>query len=216
MGKRDTPDLRRKKFRREPRQRFVLFCEGKVTEPAYFDALRRYYLSAIVEIQTIGAVGVPYTVATRAVEHAKALGLTRGRRSKLNLFEERDQVWAIFDRDDHPRFDDAVDLCRRNRVECGRSNPCFELWLILHIEAFDRPDDRTAVQSHLQEIHREYDASGSKKPNCDALVSQVEQAEERAQRQLKRREAERAPFGCPSTTVGMLTSAIRKAAYLAV
>lgn len=42
-----------------------------------------------------------------------------------------DEVWCVFDVDD---FDirRAQDEARRHRVQLGVSNPCFELWLLLH------------------------------------------------------------------------------------
>ena len=138
---RRAPDLRRRKARREPRRRFILFCEGRNTEPAYFDAIRRACSSALVAVETYPGVGVPYTIATRAVEHARDSLGDLGRRSRRmkDSFEEADEVWAVFDRDEHPRFNEAVAFCESNGVGVARSNPCFELWLILHERDHDRP-----------------------------------------------------------------------------
>lgn len=212
---RRAPSLRRRGARREPRRRFILFCEGRNTEPAYFDALRRACSSALVAVEARPGVGVPYTIATRAVEHARDLGLGRRRRRKKDSYEEADQVWAVFDRDEHPRFNEAVAHCESNGIGVARSDPCFELWLILHERDHDRPDHRRAVQEVLEELRPEYDADGAKTPDCDNLVTRVEQAEQRADTQLRRREQEGNPFGNPSTTVGRLTRAIREADELA-
>ena len=67
------------------------------------------------------------------------------------------------------------------------------------------------MQAALEALRAEYDAGGAKTPDCDNLVTRVEQAEHRAEAQLQRREQEDAPFGNPSTTVGRLTRAICKA-----
>lgn len=209
---RRPPDLRRRRYRREPKRRFVLVCEGKNTEPAYFAALSRVWSSALIEVKTIAAVGVPYTVACSAVDWAQSLGLAARSRKALDSFEEGDEVWAVFDRDEHPRFDEAVALCQEQGVGVARSNPCFELWLIMHDEDFDKPDGRHAVQAHLQKLRPEYDKKGPKKPDSSALVAKVEEAEARAKAQLLRRAKERSPYGRPSTTVGHLTQAIREAA----
>ena len=160
-------------------------------------------------------MGVPYTVASKAVEYAKTQGIGQHSRRKKNLFEQNDKVCAVFDRDEHPKFRDAVELCESQGILAGRSDPCFELWLILHDENHDRPDDRHAVQSHFEEMHPEYDADGAKTPDCDELVTRVKQAEERAEAQLERRVEEGDPFGNPSTTVGHLTRSIREADELA-
>lgn len=208
MARRRLPNLKRRRSRREPKARIVIFCEGANTEPDYFNEFRRAYRGALIELEIIGPVGVPYTVAERAVERANDLGLAPRRQKKRDSFEEGDQVWAVFDRDEHPRFNDAVNVCEQGRVGVARSNPCFELWLILHEEDFDMLLDSHAVQRHLEILRPEYNRNGRKTPNCADLISRVEQAEERAARQLTRREDERLPYGPPSTTVGHLVRAI--------
>jgi hypothetical protein len=211
MARRRTPDLKRRRPRREPKRRFILFCEGMKTEPAYFVAIERACSSALIEVETKPAAGVPYTLAESAVARARSLGLSRRSRKALNYFEKGDEVWAVFDRDEHPRFKEAVTQCEQAGVRVGRSDPCFEIWLILHIEDFDRPDDRHAVQAHLAKLRPEYDQRGAKTPDCADLVAQVDKAEQRAETQLNRRENEGDPYGRPSTTVGRLIRAIREA-----
>ena len=124
-------------------------------------------------------------------------------------------VWGVFDRDEHPRFNEAVELCRNHGIGVGRSNPCFELWLILHERDYDQSDDRHRVQAELRRLRPEYEIDGAKTPDCDDLIRRVEDAERRGEEQLRRREVEDNAFGNPSTTVGELTTAIRQAARTA-
>ncbi|HEY8214760.1 MAG TPA: RloB family protein, partial [Methylocystis sp.] len=157
--------------------------------------------------------GVPMSVAESAVARAKAEGLAKSsRRKPKNSFEEHDQIWAAFDRDRHPRFDEAVALCVSEGVRICRSNPCFEVWLILHETDYDKPDDHKAVCAHLRSLRPEYDPNGSKTCDFDEMIERVERAEARAEKLLTRREDQGAPFGRPSTTAGELTAAIREAA----
>ena len=146
------------------------------------------------------------TVAKRAVKEAG--------RAKPDSFEEGDQVWAVFDRDKHPRFGEAVALCREHGIGVASSDPCFELWLILHEREYDRLCGPDEAQKELASLRPEYDRRGAKTVDCDDLANRVEEAEERAEAQLQRRTEEGAPFGNPSTTVGRLTHEIRKAADL--
>jgi hypothetical protein len=88
----------------------------------------------------VAGVGVPYTIARRATEQARELGFPHGVRKRRDSYEENDEIWTVFDRDAHPQFDEAVKLCEQNRVGVARSNPCFELWLILHEADYDKPD----------------------------------------------------------------------------
>lgn len=213
-GRHRAPFLGRRRSRLEPKRRFFLYCEGRNTEPAYFSAIRRACSNALIRVETHGGVGVPYTIAKTAVEFAESKGLTPRRRRRRDSYEENDEVWAVFDRDDHPRFDEAVRHCERNSVQVARSNPCFELWLILHERDYNRPNRRKQVQIELKKLRADYDPDSGKSPDCDELVSRVHEAEERAEIQLRNRELDDSPYGNPSTTVGRLTRAIREASEL--
>ena len=204
MG-RKKPDLQRRKPTRAPKRLFIIFCEGRNTEPGYFKALHRYYSGALIDVQTIGGVGVPMTLATQAAARVENI------RNPRDSHDAGDQVWAVFDRDDHPQHEEAVMHCENNGVGVGRSNPCFEVWLLLHIEDYHKPDNRDAVQKHLNKCILEYDHKGSKTPNYAPLLNSVEEAEKRAEIQLTNRCKEGKPYGCPSTTVFRLTRAIREA-----
>ena len=214
-SRRSTPKLKRKNPRLEPKRRFILFCEGEKTETEYFKAIGRACSSTLIAVEPYGGVGVPYTIAEKAVERARSLGLTPKSRRKKDSYEERDEVWAVFDRDEHDRFNEAVMKCEQQNVGVGRSNPCFELWLILHEQDYNRPEDRHAMQKLLAQLRPEYDPNGAKTPDCDDLVKRVEAAEQRGERGLQNRESGGDPYGNPSTTVGRLTRAIREADQLA-
>ena len=201
---RRVSNLKRRGPNREPKRRFVLFCEGARTEPDYFTAIKRACANTLIAVEIVPAAGVPMTIAKTAMAAAKP-------RRRKESFEEGDQVWAVFDRDAHPRFEEAVRLCEQHGVEVARSDPCFELWLILHERDYDRPCDHREAQRELGGLRPEYDRDGAKMPDCADMVHRIEQAESRADAQLRRREEQGAPYGNPSTTVFRLTRAIRDA-----
>ena len=203
---RRVSNRKRRRPNREPKRRFTLFCEGAKTEPAYFTAIGRACPDTLIAVKD--GVGVPMTVAEQAA--AEAESRKRGRKRRES-FEEGDQVWAVFDRDQHPRFNDAVALCKQHGIGVARSNPCFELWLILHERDHDKPCTRQDVQRELECLRPEYDKRRAKTPDCTDMARRVEEAEERAEAQLRSREEEGDPYGNPSTTVFQLTRAIRSA-----
>ncbi len=202
--RRNHRSLARDKPKRTPKRRFIIYCEGE-TETGYFNALsRRFRDWLLIESEPVG--GVPMTVAQRAVEEAKRLKKSR------DSFTAKDTVWAVFDRDEHPNFESAVSCCETSGVSVGRSNPCFELWLILHLELFDGPDNNVGVCARLRKLRPEYDPNSCKRCNWEELIPHLDEAEKRAEKQLEERSRDSSPYGRPSTTVGRLTAAMREAA----
>jgi hypothetical protein len=214
MKRRGASDLRRRPSVREPKRRFTIFSEGRNTEPTYFRALAEACIKALIEVIVVPSVGVPYTIAEQASKRARELGVSPSVRRRRDSYEEGDEVWAVFDRDTHPRIKDAVELCKKNRVGIADSNSCFELWLILHEADYDKPDASRAAQNYLRKLRPEYDPTSRKLTNCSELIARIEEAEKRAEAQLERRESEGVPNGVPSTTVFRLTRSIRNAAKL--
>lgn len=203
--------LTRSRPKREERQRFILYCEGRNTEPTYFDALQHYCRSAMIEIKCVGAAGVPTTIRDRAKEHQLKLK----KEKRKNPSAANDTIWAVFDRDEHPNIPDVLAGCESAGVKTAYSNPCFEVWLILHHQDYHAADDRHQVQRRFNAIDPSYNPNGRKIPNCADLIQSVEIAENRADAQCERRIEEGHTLGRPCTTVYKLTRAIRKAAQAA-
>ena len=182
--------------------RVVVTTEGALTEPEYLKAFHRFRGDKSVRLVPIGVGGDPRAVVERAIEES--------RKVKNDSLARRDSVWAMFDRDVHARFAEAKDLARRNDIPVVISNPCFELWGILHYEEQDAPLDRHQCQRKLGRLCPDY-KSGAGKVFGDRNV--IEQhysvAVDRAKASVQRRDEEGAPGGNPSTTVHKLTEFIR-------
>ncbi|MEN9874456.1 MAG: hypothetical protein RL186_1353, partial [Pseudomonadota bacterium] len=88
--------LRRAIGTRSPKPKFTLFCEGKNTEPMYFQALIKALNGALIELVVIEGAGSPITLKDKAKELVRAQKI---RRSKANSFEGNDQIWVVFDED---------------------------------------------------------------------------------------------------------------------
>lgn len=70
---RQRKSLRRAAPKRAPKAKFIIYSEGKNTEPDYFRAVRRDLLGALVDLEVIDAAGVPITIAEKACERATAM-----------------------------------------------------------------------------------------------------------------------------------------------
>jgi hypothetical protein len=126
---RNRDDLQRRRPRRQPKVRFPIVCEGTVTEPRYFKDVQHTERS-LIDLQ-IEPGGTPKTLVERAAERKKdADGKSRKLKDDNQKYEE---VWCVFDVDEHPLIPEAKNQARANGIEMAISNPCFELWALLHL-----------------------------------------------------------------------------------
>lgn len=194
--------IRRNAPVRSPALRIVVVAEGVTTEPGYLRAFDRLFGDrTAVRLVLIGGVGDPRSVVERAVEESRA--------SKRDRLGRRDTVWAMFDRDEHPRFDEAKDMAHGNGIQLAISNPCFELWGIYHYQECNAPLDRYECQRKLGESCPSYsNKKGKVFDDPEVIGSNYRDAVGRADSALARREEEGDPEGNPSTTVHRLTEHI--------
>jgi hypothetical protein len=88
--------------------------------------------------------GAPMSLVERAVVLAdKRKRMLR----RTNADVPFDEIWCVFDRDEHPFVDEAIELATRNGIGVAFSNPCFELWFVLHARDLRRHTDRHKVQA---------------------------------------------------------------------
>ena len=184
--------------------------EGQNTEPDYFKALELSLGHTLIELVYNKAVGTPNTIANAAVDDLVNRGLSGDNQESLPLYEQEDTVWAVFDVDEHPDLNRAKIKCRKNGVGVACSNPCFEVWLILHCEMYERPGGRHQAQEKFEALCPNYDRRGTKTIDFSELIDNIEAAENHAERQLQNRIDEGSPEGEPSTTVFELTRIIRQ------
>lgn len=127
--------------RRQIRQ-LLVFVEGEKTEDSYFkywSRLRRH--EVIVNIHEFKGAD-PFSLVTRAAAEQKhEMYEARHQRG-----EPHDEIWCVFDVDAHPKLTEAIDLAARHGIYVAVSNPCFELWLVLHYQDQTASIDRHPVQ----------------------------------------------------------------------
>ena len=154
MANRSTR-LRRRAARLEPRKRILIVCEGEKTEPGYLKTLRIEEKIHLLEIEVVEAAGVPKTLVECAVSK-KREAERAGRRDPTMKYDE---VWCIFDVDAHPNLPEALQQARDNGVHVALSNPCFELWVLLHFQEqtawIDRHSAQSACRGHIPGLRKD-------------------------------------------------------------
>ena len=138
MPQRTRSRLRRRRPSREEYPLYLIVCEGAVTERQYFDDLR-VLLRIPIHFKFITGAS-PATLVQKAAAEKK----------KPNDF---DDIWVLFDIDNHPNVPNAKQQARDNDLKVAISNPCFELWALLHFQDqhayIERNDLRRLLREHV-------------------------------------------------------------------
>lgn len=112
----------------------VIASEGQKTEPKYFTDLKDAYTRS----------GLHVEVLERSQSASSPLHVL----AHLNKFKTKyklrrdDELWMVIDVDRWPEHNlrDVAGKCRDKGFCLAVSNPCFELWLLLHLDEFDLYD----------------------------------------------------------------------------
>ena len=155
--------------------RVLIVCEGKKTEPNYFEAFRKINNGVFVIDMEVDGGGIN----TVGVVH-KAIRL------RDNAMVEYDRVWAVFDKDSFPdaNFNSAIIKAKKNNICCAWSNEAFELWYLYHFQnrvtAMKRQDYKDAISKAVNEspkykkktpfVYQKNDAYGDGTTNYDIMT----------------------------------------------
>jgi hypothetical protein len=133
-----------------PRSRFFIACEGRRTEYQYFKGLMQYS----------SELGISPMVEMIPLRHGPNTGS-----NPLNIFEETveilgqsnhyhpelDHVSIIVDRDMHSfkefQYEAMLALCKETGFHLCITNPCFELWLLLHYSDLSEYDHKLLLEN---------------------------------------------------------------------
>jgi RloB-like protein len=106
----------------------------------------------------------------------RAADLQAARRGRGDAYTE---YWCVFDIDEHPYVARALELATASGISVSVTNPCIELWFLLHFQeqnaAIDRHDAQRRASDYL---------SSGKTPTSAALAAlarHYEEARRRAQ-----------------------------------
>ena len=163
---RQRTQLERKQNQRASYDRILIVSEGSKTEPHYFREIRVIHKLHTANVQVRPSeLG---TEPTQVVQYACDL-FKHGDNHKGIRKRSFEQVFAVFDRDDHKSYFDALQLAASLDKKLRNDNnqpvvfrviasvPCFELWLLLHYEDILDPLHRDEVMSRLKKYIPSYE-----------------------------------------------------------
>jgi hypothetical protein len=136
MG-RERRDFVRRSGLRDARL-FVIASEGAVTEPRYFNGLKERWHNPRIHVEVL-------------IREQPGLSSPQQVLKALDRFKDDyqlrdgDQLWVVIDRDSQswkPRaMASAARECEQKEYFLAVSNPCFEIWLLLHFEDVPKQSD---------------------------------------------------------------------------
>jgi len=154
--RRAEPDLERHAPLLNKRPLILIVCEGKNTEPSYFNQFK-------ISSATVKSVGEGYntlSLVNRAI-HFAGQG-------------KYDQIWCVFDKDDFSEtdFNNATQKAQTKKFGIAYSNQSFEYWLILHFEdhqggGMHRNDYNGKINNLLKPFDVIFDGDGTKRVTED-------------------------------------------------
>jgi hypothetical protein len=174
-------NLHRGQPTRERYDRILIVCEGKKTEPNYFREIRQEARISTLDICIL-----------HCQEGTQPLQVVNFAEAEFNKTKRFEKVFAVFDRDDHITYANAIakagalssnaklvnDEGKQIIFKAIVSVPCFELWLLLHyvdIQAyFHRDIILRRLRSHI--VNYEKGQKGLYKLTQDLLTIATERA----------------------------------------
>ncbi len=183
----------------------LIFTEGVATETSYVTHLYRRYRDR-VRVTISDFHSHPLQMVQEAIRCREA-DLKAERKGKGRSYDE---VWCLFDVDEHPKIPEARALASQNQISLGISNPCIELWFILHFQDQQTWIDRFAAQKAAGEL---LGIDGKRLPLdiCEKLDELFPAAARRAKALDAWHEGNGSPDGeNPSSSVWKIVESIRR------
>ena len=219
----DARSFRRAPFFSEKAGTAILVVtEGRNTEPAYFEWVRKKFAAPTVELVPHGAGrGDPTALAK------EALRLRDERREQLRNHQlsitktgDFDEIWIVFDTDvlTPKKRSEGIAFAESQGIKIAYSEPCFEFWLLLHAtyttaQMAECKDVIPFLAKHLG--WKKYSREGKKASEVSVMMEPVvqkeiiQQAVKHAQQVRQNHIEGNTPFPAnPSTDVDLLMTAI--------
>ena len=161
MGPKSMNPTRRKLPSRDKKPVVYIFCEGEKTEPNYFAKWRERGMS----------------VHVLPTSHSDPVGIVRDAKQKISerSFEpdQGDSVWCVYDVDNNTDeiLQRAFRLAIASKYNVVVSNPCFEIWYLLHYEtigsALTSAEAQRRLLKHISQYTKSVDVFATLEPLID-------------------------------------------------
>jgi hypothetical protein len=165
--------------RRLQKDLVVVVSQGGQTEPRYFDHFRKKDSNFVLRIEATKGLD-PISL----IKHAKYL------KEEFYKLGRNDRIYCIYDVDSSPENQlwDAQRLASKNNVKACVSNPCFEIWYLLHyryttacLNSYD--DVKRELLSYISDYDKNKDIFYGLHPHQTKAISHAKLLEKYHQRE---------------------------------
>lgn len=152
---------------------FVIATEGNVTEPEYFEIIKKFKRRdvsiKVVHKETNSSPNDVLKVLKKAI--------------KEHQLEDNDEAWMVIDRDDWPQkqIESVLVSLRKIRTKCKcflvMTNPKIEFWILLHFEEGNGVNTAFDCDRRLKKYIPNYDKHVKNvKLDIDCIKKAIERA----------------------------------------
>jgi len=119
---------------KEPQRVIIISCEGRNTEPEYFEAIKDILsenISALLEVKVVPKFdnkSNPQDIVRNLESFIDA---------EYDYQSDHDEMWVVWDREKvesrKQKILEILPECNKKNYRIALTNPAFEFWLLLHI-----------------------------------------------------------------------------------
>ncbi|MDP8232789.1 MAG: RloB family protein [Candidatus Zophobacter franzmannii] len=131
-------------------KKIIISTEGSKTEPAYFKALSTIVKENIAFIyleRTVIGHSAPKYIVGLIDEYVAREKKQHG--SAKDYKRYKDEYWVVIDQDSWMDLPEIAEECKHKGYNLSISNPCFELWILMHFI----PEQELKKLPHLSGCH---------------------------------------------------------------
>lgn len=179
--------LNRRPPTRKVAQKILIACEGSKTEPIYFESIRN-----VLRLPTLKIIVLRHQSKTDPRSIIERLIEERQQMKDNQEWSKDDNAWAVFDGDEHiekslDKWNSAISRANKQNINLAITNPCFELWYLIHFQDNLSQTTRDKIIKLLGKHIKNYDKSMCLYP--EPLKPLTETAIQRANKIAKQIEA---------------------------
>jgi hypothetical protein len=192
----------------EPKKRILVVCEGQ-TEVAYINWYKSRCKNNLVDVKFHKDDGktTPRELVNIAKEN-KIISLKKANSSE-NRFLNYDEIWCVFDRDEHPYFEQSIHTAKANKIQLAISIPCFELWVYLHLLEPPGMQDHHKMLRLVEKLKPDYKKGYFYDFDANFTMNDIESALIRSKKLQSNAQKDNEPYRNPVTYVYALCESIR-------